>query len=380
MDFTIPKELQEIAKTVREFVDERLEPISYQVETEHKIPDEIIAEMAEIGLFGLPFSVDYGGVEAGELGYCLALEELGKTNAAYSNLIGASVSLCGTCISLHGNEEQKQKYLTRIAAGEAIGAFALTEPELGCDAQNVQTKAEKIGEKYVLNGSKRWITNGPIADVFVVIASTNKDRGARGQSAFIVEKGTPGFSIGHIDEKMGLHGSLTSELFFEDCEVPVENRLGREGTGFVQAMNTLDLARITLAAGAIGASQKLLERSIEYSKQRVQFGKPISQNQAIQWMIADMATEIYAARMMLYNVCWKVDQGKKVRTEAAMVKLFASELAGRVADAAVQIHGGLGYMQDIGIERFYRDARIMRIYEGTSEMQRLVISMDLLKG
>jgi acyl-CoA dehydrogenase len=380
MDFTIPKELQEIAQTVREFVDERLEPIAYQVESEDKIPDSIIKEMGELGIFGLPFPAEYGGIEAGELGYCLALEQLGTTNCCYSNLVGASVSLCGTCINLNGSDDQKRKYLTRIAEGQAIGAFCLTEPEVGSDAGNVQTRAEKKGDRYILNGQKRWITNGPIADIYIVLALTNKNRGTRGMSAFIVDRSSPGLSIGHIDEKMGLHGSTTSEIFFEDVEVPAENLMGREGMGFIQALNTLDLARITLAAGAVGASQKLLDLSIQYSKQRVQFGKPISQNQAIQWMIADMATEIHAARMMLYNVAWKVDQGQKVRTEAAMVKLFASEMANRVADKAVQIHGGMGYMKDVGIERFYRDARIMKIYEGTSEMQRLVIALDLLKG
>ncbi|NWJ45079.1 MAG: acyl-CoA dehydrogenase family protein [Chloroflexi bacterium] len=380
MDFNLPEELIELKKSVREFVGNELLPIQQQVEKEDKIPDEVLKKMASLGYFGFPFPEKYGGVEIGYLGYCLALEELGRANAAYSNIIGAHTSIGSSSIYYGGNEAQKQKYLIPLAEGKKLAAFGLTEPGAGSDAAGIRTTAYKKGDHYYINGQKIWITNGPYADVVVVYASTDKTLGPKGVSAFIVEKNFPGFVVGKTDEKMGLKGSHTCTLYFEDCEVPEENRIGPEGTGFYTAMKTLDGGRITLAAGAVGAAQALLDLSVKHATERVQFGKPIGANQAIQWMLADMEVEIHAARLMTYHAAWKLDNGQRVSHEAAMVKVYASEMANRVADKALQIHGGLGYMQEYSIERAYRDARILRIYEGTSEVQRMIIAEDLLKA
>ncbi len=381
MDFTLPEEVEMVRRMVRDFVKDRLQPLADQVEEEDKIPDDVLQEMKELGFFGLPFPEEYGGVGVGELGYVVALEALGGANSAYGNLIGAHTGIATMSIYLGGTEEQKRKYLPELCSGEKIAAFALTEPNAGSDAAAIETTAVRKGDKYILNGNKIWITNGDIADVVIVYAVTDKSLGARGGvTAFIVEKGFPGFSVGKIDEKMGLRGSHTAELIFEDCEVPAENVLGEVGMGFLIAMKALDVGRIGLAGGAVGGAQWLLEQCIEWANQRVQFGKPIAHQQAIQWMLADMATEIHAARLMTYHAAWKLDQGQRVSREAAMVKLFASEMANRVADMAVQIHGGIGYMKEHFIERAYRDTRILRIYEGTSEIQRLVIARDLLKA
>lgn len=380
MDFTIPESLRMLSSSVRDYVRRRLEPLAQQVEREDRIPPEILREMAALGYFGLPFPEQYGGAGVGELGYCLALEELGKTNAAYTNILGAHCSLASTAIYLAGSEAQKQKYLAPLARGEKLASFALTESNAGSDAAALQTTAVLKDSGYVLSGSKIWITNGPVAGVIVVFAATDRAKGARGGiSAFIVESSFPGFKVGKIDEKMGLRGSQTAELIFDDCWVPAENLLGPEGAGFLTAMKTLDLARISLGAGAVGSAQDLLERSIKHAKARVQFGRPIAANQGIQWMLAELAVQIHAARLMVYQAAWKADRGERVSREAAMLKLFASEVAGQAADMAVQIHGGLGYMKEMGIERAYRDARILRIYEGTNEIQKLVIAEELLK-
>lgn len=380
MDFSIPPELEMLRRMVRDYVIDRLLPIGDEVEEKDHIPDEIVAEMKEMGFFGLPFPEEYGGAGAGELGYVLAMEELGATNAAYGNLIGAHTGIGAMSIYLGGTEAQKKKYLPDLCSGIKIGAFALTEPNAGSDAAAIQTTAVRKGDHYVLNGSKIWITNGDVADVIVVFAVTDKSLGAKGGvTAFIVEKSFPGFKVGKIDAKMGLRGSHTAELFFDDCIVPAENVLGEVGLGFITAMKALDCGRIGLAGGAVGGAQKLLEMSIQWANQRVQFGKPIGEQQAVQWMLVDMATEIHAARLMTYHAAWKLDQGQRVSREAAMVKLFASEVACRVADLAVQVHGGMGYMKELSVERAYRDTRILKIYEGTNEIQRLVIARDLLK-
>ena len=380
MDFTIPEELLELKKSVREFVEKELVPIERQVEEQDKIPDAILKQMGELGYFGFPFPEEYGGVGVGYLGYCLALEELGRTNAAYSNILGAHISIGSSAIYYGGNEEQKQKYLKPLAEGKKFASFALTEPGAGSDAASIRTTATKKGDKYYLNGQKIWITNGPYADTIVVFASTNRALGPKGVSAFIVEKDFPGFVVGKTDEKMGLHGSHTCTLFFDNCEVPEENRLGPEGTGFGIAMKTLDGGRVTLAAGAVGGAQAMLEAMVKHSRERQQFGHPLAANQAIQWMIANSEVDIHAARMMMYQAAWKLDQKQRVSHEAAIIKLFASEMAGRVADRAVQVHGGLGYMREFGIERNYRDVRILRIYEGTSEVQRMIIAEDMIKN
>jgi acyl-CoA dehydrogenase len=381
MDFDIPDELQLLARTVRDFVETRLQPIEKKVEDSDEIPDEVVREMAGLGFFGLPFPEEYGGAGAGDLGYCLALEQFGRTSAAFSNLIGAHTSIGSMSIFLGGTDEQKRRYLPDLTSGRKIAAFSLTEPSSGSDAASIQTTARKDGDRWLLNGTKIWVTNGPIADVVVVYAANDRAKGARGGiTAFIVEKGFKGFRIGKVDEKMGLRGSKTGELIFEDCEVPAANVLGGEvGAGFRTALGALDIGRVSLSAGAVGTSQHLLELGIAHAKRRKQFGQPIASNQAIQWMLADSAVEIHAARLMVYDAAAKLDRGIRVSREAAMVKVYASELANRVADRVLQIHGGMGYMKDSPVERAYRDARILRIYEGTSEVQRMIIAEELLK-
>ncbi|HEX9269303.1 MAG TPA: acyl-CoA dehydrogenase family protein [Candidatus Limnocylindria bacterium] len=381
MDWQLPDEIELLRKTVRDFVVERLQPIEQQVEDEDRIPEDVLAEMAKLGFFGLPFPEEYGGAAAGDLGYCVALEEFGRTSAAFSNLIGAHTSIGSMSIFLGGTDDQKRRYLPDLTAGRKIAAFSLTEPSSGSDAASIQTTARKDGDRWLLNGTKIWVTNGPIADVVVVYAANDRSLGARGITAFIVEKGFTGFRVGRVDEKMGLRGSYTAELVFEDCEVPDDNVLGGTiGSGFRTALGALDIGRVSLAAGAVGSSQHLLELATAHAKRRVQFGKPIAANQAVQWMLADSAVEIHAARLMVYDAAAKLDRGRRVSREAAMVKVFASEMAGRVADRALQVLGGMGYMKGSPVERAYRDARILRIYEGTSEVQRMIIAEDLLKA
>ena len=382
MDFDLPEELGLLGRTVRKFVEERLRPIEQLVEDEGRIPDTVIAEMGRLGFFGLPFPEDYGGAGAGDLGYCVALEQFGRTSAAFSNLIGAHTSIGSMSIYLGGTDEQKRRYLPDLTAGRKIAAFSLTEPSSGSDAASIQTSATKRGDTWILNGTKIWVTNGPIADVVVVYAANDRTKGARGGiSAFIVEKSFPGFRVGRVDDKMGLRGSDTAELIFEDCVVPEENVLGGTiGSGFKTALGALDVGRVSLAAGAVGSSQYLLELALEHSRRRVQFGRAIGTNQAIQWMLADSAVEIHAARLMVYDAAWKLDSGTRVSAEAAMVKVYASEMANRVVDRVLQIFGGMGYMKGSPVERAYRDARILRIYEGTSEVQRMVIAEGLLAG
>lgn len=384
MDFAIPENLRMMVDTVRRFVKRDLEPISRQVEEEDRIPENVIRTMRELGLFGLGIPEEYEGLGIGCLGECLVYEEMGKVNGCFRTLIGTNNGIGSQGILLDGTPEQKQRYLPKLASGEWIGCFALTEPEAGSDAANLKTTAELKGDHWVLNGGKHFITNGNIADVATVFALTDKAKRAKGGiTAFIVEKTFPGFYVGTIERKMGMRGSHTCELIFENCLVPKENVVGGEanvGQGFRTAMKTLDKGRLTLGASAMGSAQRLLELSIDYAKQRVQFGKPIGHFQAIQTMIADMATQIYAARQMVYHAAWLRDTtGSAVVKEAAMVKLFCTEMVNRVADMAVQIHGGMGYMKDYPVERFYRDVRLTRIYEGTSEIQRLVIARELLK-
>jgi acyl-CoA dehydrogenase len=267
-----------------------------------------------------------------------------------------------------------------MATGELLGAFALTEPNAGSDAAHIETTARRDGSDYILNGTKLWVSNGPMADLYIVFAVTDRERGAKGVSAFVVERDTPGLSIGKVDEKMGLRGSRTSEVFFADARVPSENLIGEEGRGFRIAMQTLDGGRMSLGASCVGQAQAALDLAVQWSQQRIQFGRPISSNQAIQWMLADSDVEIHAGRLMVYHGAWKIDSGQRASHEAAMVKVYCSEMLGRVVDRAVQVHGGMGYMKEFDIERMYRDARITRIYEGTSEVQRMIIAQDLLAG
>ncbi len=383
MDYEIPENLRMIQETIRRFVNQDLEPISQKVEEEDHIPEEIVQKMRELGLFGLSIPEEYGGLALGTLGECLVYEELTKTNACFRSRIGTSNGIGSMGILFDGTEAQKERYLPRIACGEWTACFALSEPEAGSDAGNVQTTAERVGDEFVLNGLKHFITNGDVADAATVIALTDRQKRTRGGiTAFVVEKGTPGFSVGTIEKKMGLRGSHTCELIFDNCRVPVTSVIGGEpmiGQGFKTAMRVLDKGRLTMGACALGGAQKLLDMSVAYSKERVQFGKPISSFQSVQNMLADMASEIYAARQMLYHAACLRDQGKQVVKEASMVKLFCTEMACRVADRAVQIFGGMGYMKDFAVERFYRDLRLYRIYEGTSEIQRMVIARELTK-
>jgi acyl-CoA dehydrogenase len=385
MDFEIPENLRMMVDTIRRFVKQDLEPISRQVEEEDRIPEDVVQKMRELGLFGLAIPEEYGGLELGCLGECLVYEELSKVNACFRTRIGTNNGIGSQGIVLDGTPKQKRRYLPKLATGEWMGCFALTEPEAGSDAANIKTTAELQGDKWVLNGRKHFITNGNLADVATVFALTDRAKKAKGGiTAFIVEKTFPGFYVGTIERKMGMRGSHTCELIFDNCQVPKENVIGGEanvGKGFKTAMKVLDKGRLTLGASALGSAQRLLELSLDYSKQRVQFDEPIAHFQAIQTMLADMATQIYAARSMLYHAAWLRDTtGAAVVKEAAMVKLFCSEMANRVADMAVQIHGGMGYMKDYPVERFYRDLRLTRIYEGTSEIQRLVIARELLKN
>jgi acyl-CoA dehydrogenase len=380
MDYELPENLRLMRDTARRFVKNELEPISQQVEEEGKMPESVVQKMREMGFFGLSIPEEYGGMGLGTLGECVMNEEFGKTNVCFRSRFGTNNGIGSQGILIDGTPEQKEKYLPRIASGEWTAAFALTEPNAGSDAANVQTKAEKKGDVYLLNGLKHFITNGDIADVVTVMAVTDKTKGPRGVTAFIVEKTFPGYSVGKIDEKMGIHGNNTSEIVFEDCQVPAKNIIGlEEGRGFVTAMKVLEKGRITIAAVCVGVAQYCLDASIAYSKQRVQFGKPICANQAIQWMLADMAIAIYTARQIVYHAAWCRDQKQRVTQQAAMVKVYSTEMVNRVVDSALQIHGGMGYMKESPIERIYRDMRLFRIFEGTSEVQRMVISRELLK-
>ncbi|KIX14200.1 acyl-CoA dehydrogenase family protein [Dethiosulfatarculus sandiegensis] len=384
MQNQISEDIRIMLETIRRFVKKDLEPISRQVEDEDKIPPETVRKMRELGLFGLSIPQEYEGLGLSTWGECLVYEELSKTNACFRTRIATNNGIGSQGILLDGTEEQKQKYLPRLASGEWTACFALSEPEAGSDAANIQTTALKDGDKYILNGVKHFITNGDIADLATVFALTDKGKRAKGGiTAFLVEKGTPGFEVGTIERKMGLRGTHTCQLIFDNCPVPEENIVGgalMTGQGFKTAMRTLDKGRLTMGASALGSAQRLLGLSLDYAKQRVQFKQPIGNFQSVQNMLADMATQIYAARQMLYHAAQLRDEkGSAVIKEASMVKLFCTEMAGKVADMAVQIHGGMGYMKDFSVERFYRDLRLTRIYEGTSEIQRMVIARQLLK-
>jgi acyl-CoA dehydrogenase len=380
MDYELPENLRLMRDTARRFVKNELESISQQVEEEEKVPENVVQKMREMGFFGLSIPEEYGGMGLGTLGECVMNEEFGKTNVCFRSRFGTNNGIGSQGILIDGTPEQKEKYLPRIASGEWTAAFALTEPNAGSDAANIQTKAEKKGDVYLLNGLKHFITNGDIADVATVMAVTDKTKGPRGVTAFIVEKTFPGYSVGKIDKKMGIHGNNTSEIVFEDCQVPAKNIIGlQEGRGFSTAMKVLEKGRITIAAVCVGTAQYCLDLSIAHSKQRVQFGKPICVNQAIQWMLADMAIAIYTARQIVYHAAWCRDQKQKVTQQAAMVKVYCTEMVNRVVDSALQIHGGMGYMKESPIERIYRDMRLFRIFEGTSEVQRMVISREMLK-
>ncbi len=375
----LPEELELLQRTVRQFVEEKLRPHEREIEEREEIPRAVIDEMAAMGLFGIGFPEELGGHGFGKLGYVVMVEQLARANAAIWNVLGGSIGLCATAIALGGDNAQKKRFIPDLLSAKKLGAYALSEPGAGSDAGALRTRARGDGSAYVLDGAKTFITNAPVAGVFVVFANVDPDAGSKGITAFVVDRGTPGLGIGPNDRKMGLHGSTTAQIHFTEMRVDADRRLGEEGRGFPLALRTLDHGRLGLAASSVGAAQRLLEASVEQARSRVQFGKPIAANQAIQWMIADGATEIHAARLMVYDAATRLDRGERITQRAAMAKLFATETLGRVADNAVQIHGGMGYMSELWIERAYRDARIARIYEGTSEIQRSVIASALLE-
>ncbi|SMB99223.1 butyryl-CoA dehydrogenase [Thermanaeromonas toyohensis ToBE] len=379
MDLNLTKSQRMIRQIVREFAEKEVAPGAAERDNTGEFPWEIVKKMARYNMLGIPFPEEYGGAGADTLSYIITVEELARVCAATAVIVSAHTSLCAHPIYQFGTEEQKQRFLVPLAQGEKLGAFALTEPNAGTDAASLRTTAIRQGDSYVLNGNKIFITNGGVADIYIVLAKTDPSKGSRGITAFIVEKGIPGFSFGKKEDKLGIRASSTTELIFQNCHIPAENRLGEEGEGFKIAMQTLDGGRIGIAAQALGIAQACLDTCLRYAKEREQFGKPIGSFQAIQWMLADMATQIEAARLLTYRAAWLKDNKQPFSKEAAMAKLYASEVAMQQAVKAVQIHGGYGYMKDYPVERFFRDAKITEIYEGTSEVQRMVIASHLLR-
>ena len=370
-----------LVDNVRRFVGGRLIPNERQVADSDEVPPQIVAEMRALGLFGLSLPEAYGGLGLTMEEEVLVAFELARTSPAFRSLVGTNNGIGSQGIVLDGTDEQKRRWLPRLASGELIGAFALTEPGSGSDAASLTTTAVRDGDCYVLNGTKRYITNAPEAGLFTVMARTDPTiAGAGGISAFAVERGTPGLSIGRPDAKMGQRGAHTADVIFDDCRVPAANLIGgREGVGFKTAMRVLDKGRLHIAAVCVGAAARMLDDALRYAIERKQFGKPIADFQLVQAMLADSRTEIYAARCMVLDAARRRDDGEDVSTEASCCKLFASEMCGRVADRAVQVHGGAGYIADYGIERFYRDVRLFRIYEGTSQIQQLVIARAMIR-
>ena len=379
MDFSLSKTEELFLQMIREFAEKEVKPLAAEVDEEERFPLETVEKMAKTGLMGIPVPVKYGGAGGTNLMYGMAVEELSRVCGTTGVVLSAHTSLCCAPIMENGTEEQKMKYLPRLASGEWIGAFGLTEPNAGTDAAMQQTTAVLDGDQYVLNGNKIFITNAVYAHVYVIFAMTDKSLGNKGISAFIVEKGTPGFSIGKKEKKMGIRGSATTELVFEDCRIPKENLLGQQGKGFAIAMKTLDGGRGGIAAQALGIAQGAMDETIKYTKERKQFGRSISQFQNTQFQMADMETKVQAARLLVRSAHWKKDNGMPYSVDAAMAKLFAAETAMEVTTKAVQLHGGYGYTREYPVERMMRDAKITEIYEGTSEVQRMVIAGKLFK-
>jgi len=367
-----------IKQTVREFAEKEIGPRAEDIDVTDKFPADIFKRMGELGLLGIPFAEAYGGAGGDYLSLLIALEEIARVSGSVAIILDAHTSLCCEPIYLFGTQEQKMKYLPALVSGDKVGAFGLTEPGAGSDAGATRTRAVREGDEWVLNGEKIFITNGSLADVLVITAKTDPDKGTHGISAFIIEKGTPGFQVGRDEKKMGLKGSVTSQLYFENCRIPVENLLGRENEGFKQFLTTLDAGRLAISAMAVGLAQGAFDKAVAYAKERVQFDRPIAQFQAIQWMVAEMATEIEAARMMVQRGAWLKGQGASFTKEAAMAKLFSTEVSERVCFKAIQIHGGYGYIREYAVERMYRDQRLCAIGEGTNEIQRLVIARQVL--
>jgi butyryl-CoA dehydrogenase len=386
MDFSLSSDQLLIRDTVRQFMETEMRPILREYEREEKFPAEQLRKLGELGCCGMLVPEEWGGAGTDTVSYALMLEEVARVCASTAVALSVTNSVVGIPIWKFGSEAQKKKYLTPLSRGEILGAFCLTEPQAGSDAAGIQTRAVREGDHYVLNGTKAWVTNGGVSGVYVVFAKTDPDAGARGVSAFLVDPTFPGFRISRYEEKMGLHLSRSAEVVFDNCRLPVENRLGEEGQGLRIALESLDGGRVGIAAQAVGLAQGAMEAAARYAKQRRTFGKPIAEYQAIQWMLADMQTEIEAARALTHYAAFMRDKesrepgSRRLGSHASRAKLYASEMANRVAYRAVQVHGSVGYSRETDVERYYRDARVLTIYEGTSEMQRIVIARDLLRN
>jgi butyryl-CoA dehydrogenase len=380
MDFQMSEENLLLQQMVREFAEKKIAPRAAEIDAEDRFPADLFQQMGALGILGIPIPEQYGGSGGDYLSMVLALEEVARVSGSLAIILDAHTSLCCEPINLFGTEAQKEQYLRPLARGQKLGAFGLTEPQAGSDAGATRTSATRDGGEWVINGQKVFITNGALADVLVITAKTDPGRGTHGISAFIIEKGTPGFSLGRNEEKMGLRGSVTSQLFFENCRVPAGNLLGRENEGFRQFLTTPDAGRVAIAAMAVGLAQGAFDRAVAYARDRIQFGQPIAQFQAIQWKIAEMATDLEAANLLVQRAAWLKSQGKSYTKEAAMAKFFASEVSERVCYQAIQIHGGYGYLRDYEVERMYRDQRLCAIGEGTNEIQRMVVARHILEG
>lgn len=379
MNFNLTKTQELFRQMIREFADKEVKPLAAEIDEQERFPLETVKKMAELGIFGIPVPAQYGGAGGDNLMYSIAVEELSRACATTGVVVSAHTSLCVAPIMEHGTEEQKQKYLPKLASGEWIGAFGLTEPNAGTDASAQQTTAVLDGDEWVINGNKIFITNGGYAHVYIVIAMTDKSLRTKGISAFIVEADTPGFEIGKKELKMGIRGSATAELIFNNCRIPKGNLLGKIGGGFPIAMKTLDGGRIGIASQALGIAQAALDETVKYTKERKQFGKAIGQFQNTQFQMADLKTKVEAARLLVRSAAFKKDNAIPYSADAAMAKLFAAETAMEVTTKAVQFHGGYGYTREYPVERMMRDAKITEIYEGTSEVQRMVIAANLYK-
>jgi alkylation response protein AidB-like acyl-CoA dehydrogenase len=377
--FTLTEDQQALRREIREFAAREIAPNVLRWDEASEFPHEVVKQLGQMGLLGVIFPPELGGAGLGYTDYMLAIEELSAVDGSIGIIVAAHNSLCTNHIFLAGNDAQRAQYIPKLASGQWLGAWGLTEPGSGSDAAGARTTATRSANGWVLNGNKTFITNGHYADVSVVIAVTDKEQGTHGLSAFIVEKGTPGFRPGKKENKLGLRASDTSELIFEDCEIPEENLLGKLGEGFVDAMRTLDGGRISIAALSLGIARGALDASVKYVKERRQFGKAIAEFQGIQWKLADMATELDAARLLTLRAAVLKDAGKRVTQESAMAKLYASEVAVKICNEAVQLHGGYGFIKDYPVEKFYRDVKLCTIGEGTSEIQRMVIGREILK-
>jgi len=380
MNLELSEEQKLLQKTVREFAESEVKPLAKELDETGRFPRDSFKKAAELGLTGVALPEAEGGAGFDHIAYSIVIEEVSRCCASTGVILSVQNSLYCDPIHRFGNEEQKKKFLLPFARGEKVGCYALTEPQAGSNAAALQTKAVKKGEKYVINGTKAWITNGGAADAAIVYVNTDPPKGEKGITALVVEKGTPGFKVGKEEKKLGINATACCELVFTDCEVPASNRIGNEGEGYKVALSTLDGGRIGIAAQATGITQGAFEAALAWSQQRMAFGHPISQFQAIQFMLADMSTEIDAARLLIRKAAWKQDSGARFSMDAAIAKLFSSEMATRVTHKAIQIHGGYGYSREYPVERAYRDARITEIYEGTSEIQRLVIAAWVLKS